>query len=317
MLDSCSMKKVLTIVILSLLCSGVVHAEKKKKYEGKNLKEKKELSCKYNPECKNFPKVKKIKGIKFPLTMVQKQRGEKPTGDDYYIFHWKPKNKKPSPYVVIVPGSGGMSRAAAQTYGRYADILVEKGFGVVLYDIFYNTGVDRGTVSRGASPNMGSLSVIKFIKNKYPKLSNGKFGITGGSRGGMTVLSLAGELIRENYLFKNVNHWFDAGVAFYPSCGKQKLLIPVLVMIGELDEWLSSVNCKMWKQRDPEQIASGMLQIIIYENAHHQFNYEMLVELSRGDEKAHDLPGRANQYNEKADKDSLKRMINFFEEKLK
>ena len=88
-------------------------------------------------------------------------------------------------------------------------------------------------------------------------------------------------------------------------------------MIGELDEWLSSVNCKMWKQRDPEQIASGMLQIIIYENAHHQFNYEMLVELSRGDEKAHDLPGRANQYNEKADKDSLKRMINFFEEKLK
>ena len=79
---------------------------------------------------------------------------------------WKPKNKKPSPYVVIVPGSGGMSRAAAQTYGRYADILVEKGFGVVLYDIFYNTGVDRGTVSRGASPNMGSLSVIEFIKNK-------------------------------------------------------------------------------------------------------------------------------------------------------
>ena len=83
-----------------------------------------------------------------------------------------------------------MSRAAAQTYGRYADILVEKGFGVVLYDIFYNTGVDRYCVSRGHL-KYGLLSVIEFIKNKYPKLSNGKFGITGGSRGGMTALSLA------------------------------------------------------------------------------------------------------------------------------
>ena len=41
----------------------------------------KELSCKNNPKCKNFPKVTKIQGIKYPLTMVQKQRGEKPTGD--------------------------------------------------------------------------------------------------------------------------------------------------------------------------------------------------------------------------------------------
>lgn len=295
---------------------GDIFAEKKK-YEGKNLKERKELSCKYNPECKNFPKVKKIKGIKFPLSLIQRQKGEKPTGEDYYIFHWKPKNKKPSPYIVIVPGSGGMSRPAAQTYGRYANILVEKGFGVVLYDIFYNTGVDRGTVSRGASPNMGSLSIIEFIKNNYPKLTNNKFGITGGSRGGMTVLSQAGELIRKNPLYKNVNYWFDAGVAFYPSCGKQKLLMPVLIMIGKLDEWLSSANCKMWKQRDPEQISSGMLDIVIYENAHHQFNYEMLVKLERASGKDHDLPGRANQYNKQADEDSLKRMINFFNEKLK
>ena len=164
---------------------------------------------------------------------------------------------------------------------------------------------------------MGSLSVIEFIKNKYPKLSNGKFGITGGSRGGMTVLSLAGELIRENYLFKNVNHWFDAGVAFYPSCGKQKLLIPVLVMIGELDEWLSSVNCKMWKQRDPEQIASGMLQIFIYENAHHGFNRELHKNLVRSTEQSHDYVGRASQYNVEADKDSEMKMLNFFENKLR
>ena len=94
---------------------------------------------------------------------------------------------------------------------------------------------------------MGALSSIEYVKSKFPKLTNDKFGIVGGSRGGMTVLSLAGELIRENYLYKNVKYWFDAGVAFYPSCGKQKLLMPVIVFIGELDEWVSSTNCKMWK----------------------------------------------------------------------
>ena len=143
MLESWSMKKLLAIIVLVLLCSGVVNAEK---YEGKNLKEEKELSCKYNPKCKNFPKVKKIDGIKYPLTMVQKQRGEKPSGDNYYIFHFKPKTKKPAPYVVIIPTSGGMTQAAAVTFQRYANKLVEKGFGVVILDIFYNTGIDLSLI---------------------------------------------------------------------------------------------------------------------------------------------------------------------------
>ena len=138
----------------------------------------------------------------------------------------------------------------------------------------------------------------------------------GGSRGGMTVLSLAGELIRDNYLYKNVNQWFNAGVAFYPSCGKQKLLMPVIVYIGELDEWLSPTNCKLWKQRDEEQISSGLLQIFIYKNAHHGFNKELFKKLERSTSKNHDYAGRAYQYNEFADKDSETKMLDFFETRL-
>ena len=277
----------------------------------------KELSCKDNPKCKNFPKVTKIQGIKYPLTMVQKQKGEKPTGDDYYIFHFKPLDKKPSPYVVIIPTSGGIGEAAAVTKERYAKKLLQKGFGVIILDIFYNTGITKGTITRGPASSMGALSSIEYLKSEFPNLTNNKFGIIGGSRGGMTVLSLAGELIRENYLYKNVKHWFDAGVAFYPSCGKQKLLMPVVVFIGELDEWVSSTNCKMWKNRDPEQISSGMLQIFIYKNAHHGFNRELHKKLVRSTEKSHDYVGRASQYNEEADKDSEIKMIEFFEKKLK
>ena len=94
--------------------------------------------------------------------MVQKQRGEKPSGDNYYIFHFKPKTKKPAPYVVIIPTSGGMTQAAAVTFQRYANKLVEKGFGVVILDIFYNTGIDRGTISRGPAASMGALTIIEL-----------------------------------------------------------------------------------------------------------------------------------------------------------
>tara|TARA_B100001989_G_scaffold241317_1_gene207115 strand:+ start:64 stop:990 length:927 start_codon:yes stop_codon:yes gene_type:complete len=296
-------QKVLLIVILLLSFNNQLFS--------------KERSCKNNPKCKNFPKITKIEGIKYPLTMVQKQKGEKPSGDDYYIFHFKPINKTPSPYVIIIPSSGGISEAAAVTKERYAKKLQQKGFGVIILDIFYNTGITKGTISRGPLSSMGALSSIEYIKSNFPNLTNNKFGIIGSSRGGMTVLSLAGELVRENYIYKNVKYWFDAGVAFYPSCGKQKLLMPVIIFIGELDNWVSSTNCKMWKNRDPEQIESGMLQIFIYKNAHHGFNRELYKKLVRSTDQNHDYVGRSSKYNLVADKDSEEKMIKFFEKKLK
>ena len=277
----------------------------------------KEISCKKNPGCKNFPKIIKFEGIKYPLTMVQRDQGRKPTAENYYIFHFKPLKNEPSPYIIIIPTSGGITKSAAATFERYKNKLLDRGFGVIILDQFYNTGIEKGTISRGPLASMGALSIIEYIKKNHSKLSNNKFGIMGGSRGGMTVLSLASPLARKNFLYKNVKQWFDAGVAFYPSCGTQELKMPVVVFIGELDEWLSATNCKMWKKRDQKQISSGMLEIYIYKNAHHAFNRELIKKLYRPTKDDHDLPGRAVQYNKKADKHSEKKMLEFFIKHLK
>ena len=255
----------------------------------------KEISCKENLGCENFPEIIKFEGIKFPLTMVQRDQGKKPTAENYYIFHFKPLKDEPSPYVIIIPTSGGITKAAAVTFERYKNKLLDKGFGVIILDQFYNTGIEKGTISRGPLASMGALSIIEYIKNNHPNLTNNKFGVMGGSRGGMTVLSLASPIARENFIYKNVKQWFDAGVAFYPSCGKQELIMPVVVFIGELDEWTSATNCKMWKKRDEEQISSGLLQIFIYKNAHHAFNRELIKKLYRPSKDDHDLAGRAVQ----------------------
>ncbi len=70
------MVKIIKLVILCLMISKVSVS--------------KEISCKENPACENFPEIIKFEGIKFPLTMVQKNQEKKPTAENYYIFHFKP-----------------------------------------------------------------------------------------------------------------------------------------------------------------------------------------------------------------------------------
>src|SRR6056300_1875212 len=100
------MIKVIKLVILSFLMISSPSVSR-------------EISCKKNPGCKNFPKIIKFEGIKYPLTMVQKDQGKKPTAENYYIFHFKPLKNEPSPYIIIIPTSGGITKSAAATFKRY------------------------------------------------------------------------------------------------------------------------------------------------------------------------------------------------------
>lgn len=267
--------------------------------------------------CENFPNVTEIEGIEFPLTLSQKQKGESASRGSYFIYHWAPIAQNKAPYIVMLPSSGGITSGSSKTYYRYATKLQRLGFGIVIVDIFYNTDIVKGTGSRGPLASMAALSSIEFIKRNFNEFSNGKFGVLGESRGGMTVLSLASDTIRDNHLYKNVKHWFDAGVAWYPSCGQQNLTMPVQIFIGELDEWVSAVGCKSWRDTDISQVSSGMLDIHIYENAHHLFNRETQKKLYRTKEKDHELTGRAILYNKEADRDSEAKMLRFFTDALR
>jgi len=267
-------------------------------------------------KCADFPKVTKIKGIEFPPTLLQKKNNQKGSRGTYYIYHFLPRSTVPSPYIVMLPTSGGINSGSAKTFMRYTKKLQDRGFGVIIVDIFYNTTVVKGTGSRGPLASMAALSSIEFVKQNFNQFSNGKFGVLGESRGAMTVLSLGSDTIRSNPLYQNVKYWFDAGVALYPSCGQQKLTMPVQIFIGELDEWVSAVGCKSWRDTDIAQVSSGLLDIHIYANAHHLFNRETQKQLSRSTEKDHDLAGRAVKYDERADKDSELKLLNFFSKQL-
>ena len=273
-------------------------------------------NCKVN-NCANFPKVIEIQGIEFPLSLMQKKQNLKPTSDTYYVYHWEPVRRDASPYVIMLPSSGGITTGSAKTYNRYSQKLLKLGFGVVIIDIFQNSGVEKGTVSRGPLASMAALSALKYIQENFPEFSNGKFGVLGESRGGMTVLSLASDTIRTNRLYKNVKTWFDAGVAFYPSCGEQELTMPVQIFIGTLDEWVSAGGCNSWLSSAGELVSRGKLDIKIYEGVHHLFNRETNVELTRSNSQTHDAGGRATLYDKDADLDSENKMLLFFSRFLK
>ena len=143
-------------------------------------------NCKIN-NCANFPKVIEIQGIEFPLSLMQKKQNLKPTSDTYHVYHWEPVRRDASPYVIMLPSSGGITTGSVKTYNRYSQKLLKLGFGVVIVDIFQNSGVEKGTVSRGPLASMAALSALKYVQEKFPEYSNGKFGVLGRPQGSTFV----------------------------------------------------------------------------------------------------------------------------------
>jgi len=48
----------------------------------------------------------------------------------------QPKDLKPSPYIIMLPSSGGITTGSSKTYYRYTEKLLKSGFGVIIIDIF-------------------------------------------------------------------------------------------------------------------------------------------------------------------------------------
>lgn len=110
----------------------------------------------------------------------------------------QPKDLKPS-YIIMLPSSGGITTGSSKTFYKYIEKLLKNGFGIIIIDIFYNTDLKKGTVSRGPIQTMAALSALDFVRDHFSNLPNGKFGVLGESRGAMNVLSLPSDTIRNNY----------------------------------------------------------------------------------------------------------------------
>ena len=93
---------------------------------------------------------------------------------------------------------------------------------------------------------LGALSYL----SKLPSVDPQRIAVLGGSQGGMVALQLASTHHVETFDAPR-DLKFKAAVAYYPLCGvaSEELIVPALILIGELDDWTPARDCELWMKR--------------------------------------------------------------------
>jgi dienelactone hydrolase len=124
-----------------------------------------------------------------------------------------------------------------------------------------------------------------------------RIGVMGGSHGGTTtVLAMA-------------QHGFRGGVALYPRCSvaaqAYKPSAPLLILIGELDDWTPAADCRR---------LAGEATLKIYPGAHHSFDSDRPLHFlaARINPASASGRGATTGGNAAAWKDSIEEVTRFF-----
>jgi dienelactone hydrolase len=196
----------------------------------------------------------------------------------------RPAGAGPFPAMVLLHGCGGLFNRDGDLSRRHADWaqrFVAAGYVVLFPDSFNPRGVRSVCTSRDrvVSPQgrardaLGAAAWLRTRRFVMPA----RIAALGWSNGGSTVLRLVAET--------RVADSYAAAVAFYPGCtsiaeqAKWQARIPLLIQIGEADDWTPAEPCR--------QVAAssrnGRVQLDTYPGAYHDFDApDMPVRERRG-----------------------------------
>jgi len=230
----------------------------------------------------------------------------------------------PFPAVVGLHGCAGLYNEQGEERGiqrQWGRLLVNQGYVVLMVDGFRPRRVGNacGTGEQSVSPTSvrpydayGALRYLQARGDVDPK----RIGLLGWSHGGgATVHTMRAEFAAGQEPF------FRAAAALYPgSCnsswlGNYKTAAPLVVMIGESDNWTPPRPCADVMNK---AIASGQpIEFVLYPDAVHGFDAEnqpiTALQGIMGPGRAAPLIGT----NPHARDDSRKRVIQLFERVLK
>lgn len=181
----------------------------------------------------------------------------------------RPAGEGPFPAIVILHGCGGPWPLRDDMWSRR---LVDWGYVVLRVDSFGPRGFSEGTCDQ-----IGSVTPLTraedahaakaYLKNLY-SVDGSNIAIMGWSHGAMSVLWA----IENTYMVDAIRpDPFKAAIAMYPWC-EQVLFrpdAPLLLLIGEMDDWTPASRCERMELRDP--IVNDMT-LKVYPGAMHDFD---------------------------------------------
>jgi dienelactone hydrolase len=193
----------------------------------------------------------------------------------------RPPGEGPFAAVVLLHGCGGLHDGNGRLTSRHDDWarrLRDRGWVVLLVDSFGPRGVREICTSRArpveparerARDAYGGL--VHLQQQRFVRAD--RIALLGWSNGGSTVLwTIATGAQRP----PGLAHDFRAAVAFYPGCraalaaGSWATRIPLLVLVGEKDDWTPARPCV--DLAEGAKRAGEPVEIVTYPGAFHYFD---------------------------------------------
>jgi dienelactone hydrolase len=180
-------------------------------------------------------------------------------------FLSKPTRAGPFPAVVLLHSCLGIPK----DHRAIGDLFAAWGYVSLFVDDFTTRGL-RETCSVDFAEGVVDAYGASSYLSKLPYVDPQRIAAVGYSQGADTVLRLASTRLAS--VIPPGLH-FKAAVAYYPPCANQvnvRLEIPVLILIGKMDEVTPAADCQLLANN---QSGNGpAVKLVVYPDAHHRFD---------------------------------------------
>ena len=207
----------------------------------------------------------------------------------------RPAGDGPFPAAVILHDCSGLGPRSSGAPWRWSAELTARGFVTIWPDSFSTRGRPNGVCTATSGPRipfpqraadayaaLSHLSTLRYVDMK-------RVAVMGGSHGGSSTMAAIVDVPANA---KHDNR-FAAAIALYPGCGRSvgdwsvgrakgakhkiveysgvfKPLAPLLILIGEADDWTPAEPCR--RLAAAAQKVGHPVDIVVYPGAHHSFD---------------------------------------------
>jgi dienelactone hydrolase len=208
----------------------------------------------------------------------------------------RPGGNGPFPAVVILHDCSGLGPRSSGAPWRWASELTARGYVSIWPDSFVSRGRTTGVCTDASPPRVthqqradDAYEALSYLRS-LPFVQGRRVAVMGGSHGGSSTLATIVDAPANAARGKS---GFAAAIALYPNCARSlggwsverkpqrggptfayagafKPLAPLLILIGELDDWTPAEPCR--KLAEAAQSAGYPVTTKVYPGAHHSFD---------------------------------------------
>jgi dienelactone hydrolase len=182
----------------------------------------------------------------------------------------KPEGNGPFAAVILLHGCAGSGEAVRISREQR---MTGWGYVALSVDSFTSRGIKQecaGRVSAPADRLADAWEALRYL-SKLPFVDPRRVAVIGWSQGGGVALKIASA--HPFQLFENPDALsFKAAVAYYAPCSvaADQIAMPILILIGESDDWTASEDCKRLMERRAGNGAP--MKLVTYPGAYHGFD---------------------------------------------